>query len=151
VAICHSEGAGFTDLIVSHNETSTVAELQAELFRRLAFHDLTHFSLASVLLDLDSWQCSVETAVQLKDLAQDQPLKFSHPIVPVLSSTPSAALASGSMQLYFKTLTSKTLDLKVEPSDSIETVKAKIQDKEGVFSNPEPYNHPCLRLLSKPE
>uniref|UniRef100_A0A0G4IC38 Ubiquitin-like domain-containing protein n=1 Tax=Chromera velia CCMP2878 TaxID=1169474 RepID=A0A0G4IC38_9ALVE len=35
------------------------------------------------------------------------------------------------MQIYVKTLTGKTVTLDVEPSDSIEAVKEKIQDKEG--------------------
>ncbi|GCD20855.1 ubiquitin-like protein [Cellulomonas algicola] len=36
------------------------------------------------------------------------------------------------MQIFVKTLTGKTIALEVEPSDSIEAVKQKIQDKEGI-------------------
>lgn len=37
-----------------------------------------------------------------------------------------------SMQIFVKTLTGKTITLDVDSSDSIQTVKQKIQDKEGI-------------------
>lgn len=36
------------------------------------------------------------------------------------------------MQLFVKTLTGKTITLETEPQDTIESVKQKIQDKEGI-------------------
>ena len=38
--------------------------------------------------------------------------------------------ATAAMQIFVKTLTGKTITLDVEPSDTIDNVKQKIQDKE---------------------
>jgi ubiquitin len=47
--------------------------------------------------------------------------------VGLMLTTPASA-----MQIFVKTLTGKTITLEVEPTDSIEAVKAKIQEKEGI-------------------
>lgn len=40
--------------------------------------------------------------------------------------------SSFAMQIFVKTPTGNNITLEVEPSDSIETVKQKVQDKEGI-------------------
>ena len=46
--------------------------------------------------------------------------------------TPYLHAHAEKMQIFIKTQTGKTLTLDVKPSDTIETVKSKIQDKEGI-------------------
>ncbi len=38
----------------------------------------------------------------------------------------------GGMQVFVKTLTGKTISVDVEPDESVESLKSKIQEKEGI-------------------
>ena len=62
-----------------------------------------------------------QNELELNDIDEDEDMFMEQPYFP-----------SGGMQIFVKTLTGKTINLSVDPGDTIATVKQKIQDKEGI-------------------
>jgi len=64
---------------------------------------------------------------------QGLPYVFNAAPTAVMPSTLSTIMGvRGGMQLFVKTLTGKTVSVEVEEGESIEDVKAKISEKEGI-------------------
>ena len=60
----------------------------------------------------------------------NRPYSFNKPSIK--SSLGKTLDIRGGMQVFVKTLTGKTISVEVEPDESIESLKAKIQEKEGI-------------------
>ena len=59
-------------------------------------------------------------------------LKTIFALILAICLVSSMAMTANAMQIFVKTETGKHITLEVEPTDYIEDIKAKIQDKEGI-------------------
>ena len=76
--------------------------------------------------------CTISEAAVVLRLKWPFKAKFAGLFKKKLTPVQKMLQLRGGMQVFVKTLTGKTISVDVEPDESIESLKAKIQEKEGI-------------------
>ena len=108
------------DVMIPKEGSMLVSKLKAEIYRQEAGFPVAHQKLIFNGKHLEDSKTLAQYGI-----AQDS-------TVFVIVAKPKGALLIGAGQLFVKTLTGKKVILDVEASDTIDQVKQKIQDKEGI-------------------
>ncbi|CAF2995035.1 unnamed protein product [Rotaria sp. Silwood2] len=135
ILIVNCEGISSQQLILSVLLTDTIEKIQMQIEKRLK---LSNIQLKSFISDQDS-QVNKQNWNERKILKANDTVMSSKLyednciiIAKILQEKNDTAKSISQFQIFVKTLTAKTFTIEVDSNTDIASVKALIQDKEGV-------------------